>query len=75
MVNAPVGYGKTTLLLLWCIERSEAIVWTTLDAADDDPARLGTHLARAVKRLSDGLGVGLLCLACGVHGWRRPWTS
>jgi LuxR family transcriptional regulator, maltose regulon positive regulatory protein len=45
VVNAPVGYGKTTLLRLWCIERPEAVVWMTLDAADDDPVRLWTHLA------------------------------
>jgi ATP/maltotriose-dependent transcriptional regulator MalT len=26
LVNAPVGYGKTTFLRLWCIERREAVV-------------------------------------------------
>ena len=56
VVDAPVGYGKTTLLRLWCIERSEAVVWMTLDAADDDPVRLWTHLATAVERLGQGLG-------------------
>ena len=45
VVNAPVGYGKTSLLRLWCIERPEAGVWMTLDAADDDPVRLWTQLA------------------------------
>ena len=48
VVNAPAGYGKTTLLRSWCTERSEAVVWITLDAADDDPMRLWTHLATAV---------------------------
>ena len=67
VVNAPVGYGKTTLLRLWCIERSEAVVWLTLDAADDDPVRLWMHLATAVERLGDGLGRRTLtCL--GVRG-------
>ena len=56
MVNAPVGYGKTTLLRSWCIERPEAVIWMTLDAADDDPVRLWTHLATAVERLGEGLG-------------------
>jgi len=56
MVDAAVGYGKTTLLRLWCIERPEAVIWVTLDAADDDPVRLWTHLATAVERLGPGLG-------------------
>ena len=66
-MSAPVGYGKTTLLRLWCIERPEPVVWMTLDAADDDPVRLWMHLATAVDRLREGLGNGALtCL--GVRG-------
>ena len=67
MVDAAVGYGKTTLLRSWCIERPEAVIWMTLDAADDDPVRLWTHLATAVERLGEGLGGrALMCL--GVRG-------
>jgi LuxR family maltose regulon positive regulatory protein len=67
MVDAAVGYGKTTLLRSWCIERPEAVIWMTLDAADDDPVRLWTHLATAVERLGEGLGgSALMCL--GVRG-------
>ena len=67
VVNAPVGYGKTTLLRSWCIERPEAVIWMTLDAADDDPVRLWTHLATATERLGEGLGGrALMCL--GVRG-------
>ena len=67
VVNAPVGYGKTTLVRSWCIERPEAVIWMTLDAADDDPVRLWTHLATAVERLGEGLGRrALMCL--GVRG-------
>ena len=44
VINAPAGYGKTTLLRAWCIERQEPVIWLTLDAADDDPVRLWTHL-------------------------------
>ena len=67
VVNAPVGYGKTTLLRLWCIERPEAVIWMTLDAADDDPVRLWTHLATAVERLGQGLG-GPALMRLGVRG-------
>jgi LuxR family maltose regulon positive regulatory protein len=64
VVNAPVGYGKTTLLRSWCIERPEAVIWMTLDGADDDPVRLWTHLATAVERLGQGLGgEALMCLS------------
>ena len=51
VLNAAVGYGKTTLVRSWCIERPEAVIWVTLDSADDDPVRLWTHLATAVERL------------------------
>jgi LuxR family maltose regulon positive regulatory protein len=62
--DAPVGYGKTTLLRSWCIERPEPVTWLTLDAADDDPVRLWTHLATAVERLGEGLGAqALTCLS------------
>ena len=67
VVNAPLGYGKTTLLRLWCIERPEAVVWMTLDAADDDPVRLWTHLATAIERLGEGLGDQAL-MRLGVRG-------
>ena len=56
VIDAPVGYGKTTLLRSWCAERPEPVLWLTLDAADDDPVRLWTHLATAVERLGHGLG-------------------
>ncbi len=64
VLNAAVGYGKTTLVRSWCIERPEAVIWVTLDSADDDPVRLWTHLATAVERLGEGFGGrALSCLA------------
>ena len=57
VLDAPVGYGKTTLLRSWCAERAGA---GHLDDARwerrDDPGRLWTHLATGVTRLGDGLG-------------------
>ena len=67
VLNAAVGYGKTTLVRAWCVERPEAVIWVTLDSADDDPVRLWAHLATAVERLGEGLGRrALSCL--GVRG-------
>ena len=64
VLNAAVGYGKTTLVRSWCIDRPDAVIWLTLDAADDDPVRLWTHLATAVERLGDGFGRrALSCVA------------
>jgi ATP/maltotriose-dependent transcriptional regulator MalT len=56
VVDAAVGYGKTTLLRSWCAERPEPVIWMTLDGSDDDPVRLWTHLATGVERLGHGLG-------------------
>jgi LuxR family maltose regulon positive regulatory protein len=67
VLNATVGYGKTTLARSWCTERPEAVIWMTLDAADDDPVRLWTHLATAVERLGDGLGSDAL-MSLGARG-------
>ena len=64
VLNAAVGYGKTTLVRSWCVQRPEAVIWVTLDSADDDPVRLWAHLATAVERLGEGFGRrALSCLA------------
>jgi ATP/maltotriose-dependent transcriptional regulator MalT len=69
IVDAAVGYGKTTLLRTWCIERPEAVIWMTLDTADDDPVRLWTHLATAIERVGQGLGARAL-IGLGTRGAR-----
>jgi LuxR family transcriptional regulator, maltose regulon positive regulatory protein len=60
VLSAAVGYGKTSLARSWCTERPEPVIWLTLDAADDDPVRLWTHLATGVQRLGPGLGSAAL---------------
>ena len=40
----------------WCEESDGALAWVTLDAGDDEPARLWTYLATAVDRVREGLG-------------------
>ena len=67
VLDAGVGYGKTTLVRSWCIERPEPVIWMTLDPADDDPVRLWIHLATAVDRLGQGLG-GRALTRLGVSG-------
>jgi LuxR family maltose regulon positive regulatory protein len=51
LIEAPVGYGKTTLLNQW--RRTEEpdlpFAWVSLDKQDDDPARLWKHIVEAVR--------------------------
>ena len=52
LVDAPAGFGKTTLVAQW---RSSAIerrrfAWVSLDSGDDDPGRLWWHVVSALQR-------------------------
>jgi LuxR family maltose regulon positive regulatory protein len=52
LVDAPPGFGKTTLVAQW---RSSAIerrrfAWLSLDPGDDDPGRLWWHIVSALER-------------------------
>jgi LuxR family maltose regulon positive regulatory protein len=51
-VVAPAGYGKTTLLGLWAQDDDRPFAWLSLDAHDNDPIVLLTHLAVALDRIS-----------------------
>src|SRR4029077_20755212 len=56
LIDAPVGFGKTMLVQSWCAARSSGVAWVSLDAADNDPARLWTSVATAIDRVRSGLG-------------------
>jgi len=56
LVAAPAGYGKTTAVRAWCERSGTALAWVTLDAGDNDLARLWTYVATAVDRIRIGLG-------------------
>ncbi len=56
LVAAPPGYGKTTAVRAWCASSDRALAWVTLDAGDNDPARLWAYVATAVDRVREGLG-------------------
>src|SRR5215211_8731856 len=51
LIEAPVGYGKTTLLNQW--RRTEEpdlpFAWVSLDKQDNDPARLWKHIVGALR--------------------------
>ena len=53
-VEAPAGYGKSTLLSQWrehITERGIASGWLSLEAADNDPARFLSYLTAALAPL------------------------
>ena len=56
LVAAPAGYGKTTAVRAWSAGLDAAQAWVTLDAGDNDPARLWRYVATAVDRVRRGLG-------------------
>jgi len=52
LVDAPAGFGKTTLVAQWrasAIERRR-FAWVSLDSGDDDPGRLWWHVVSALER-------------------------
>lgn len=51
-VVAPAGYGKTTILALWAEADERPFAWLSLDADDNDPIVLLSHLAVALDRVS-----------------------
>jgi LuxR family maltose regulon positive regulatory protein len=52
LVDAPAGYGKTTLLAQWgqVAAASRPFAWISLDRGDDDPARLWQHVVCSLQR-------------------------
>ncbi len=50
LVAAPAGYGKTTAVAQWraSSDTSRAFAWVSLDAGDNDPARLWSHILQAL---------------------------
>lgn len=65
LVAAPAGFGKTTLLADWLAHVSEPaggvrVGWVSLDAGDNDLARLLVHVMAALE--AAGLGPGAAAL-------------
>jgi LuxR family maltose regulon positive regulatory protein len=52
LVDAPAGFGKTTLVAQWRCSPAEdrRFAWVSLDSGDDDPGRLWWHVVSALAR-------------------------
>ncbi len=51
VVSAPVGFGKTTLLVDWANHDGRAFAWVSLDHTDDDPVTLMRSIIAGVERV------------------------
>ena len=55
LIEAPVGYGKTTLLNQWLrteepdLGPNQPFAWVSLDKQDNDPTRLWKHIVEALR--------------------------
>ena len=58
LVDAPPGWGKTTLILDWLAadRRSERFAWLALDTRDNDSARFWTYVVAALRTVEPALG-------------------
>ena len=51
LLNAPAGYGKTTLLAWWQqADPRRPFAWVSLDEGDADPQRFWSYVGEAVRR-------------------------
>jgi LuxR family maltose regulon positive regulatory protein len=60
LVEAPAGFGKTTLIAQWRLSAAESrpFAWVSLDRGDNDPGRLWWHVAGALLSTCPGLSTG-----------------
>src|SRR5579864_8551665 len=59
LIEAPAGFGKTTLAAQWraCASQERPFAWVSLDRDDDDPGRLWWYIVHALQRACPALDV------------------
>ena len=62
LISAPAGFGKTTLLSEWAVERRPRmrIAWISLDKGDNDPLRFWCYVISALETIHAGVGTAVL---------------
>jgi LuxR family maltose regulon positive regulatory protein len=67
LVEAPAGFGKTTLLAQWqAAAGGGRVAWVSLDEGDNDPTRFWTYVVEALRTVEPGVG------AAALDALRRP---
>jgi LuxR family transcriptional regulator, maltose regulon positive regulatory protein len=56
LVEAPAGYGKSTLIAQWKAADPAPFAWVGLDASDNDPVRFWTYTLQAIAGVLPELG-------------------
>jgi LuxR family maltose regulon positive regulatory protein len=69
LLDAPAGWGKTTLLAEWAADAREtrSFAWFTVDAGDNDPVRFWGYVIEALRRQAPSVGTTSLA-PLGVRG-------
>lgn len=49
LLQAPAGYGKTTLLSQWFTRLKDPVAWLSIDNADNDPIRFWRYVVHTVS--------------------------
>lgn len=62
LISAPPGFGKTTLLAEWIPSGERCVIWDSLDAGDNDPARFWSYVIAALQMLNVRLGENVQAL-------------
>jgi LuxR family transcriptional regulator, maltose regulon positive regulatory protein len=61
LLDAPAGFGKTTLLTQWrAAVGSTRVAWVALDEGDNDPTRFWIYVIEALRTVQPGLGAAAL---------------
>jgi LuxR family maltose regulon positive regulatory protein len=78
LLDAPAGFGKTTLLAQWCTTEGEGrrVAWVSLDEGDNDPVRLWVYVVEAIRLVEPNAGAAALDAlqraSCDLHGEVLP---
>src|SRR5579859_5712933 len=59
LIEAPAGFGKTTLAAQWraCASEERPFAWVSLDRDDDDPGRMWSYIVHALQRACPALEI------------------
>lgn len=72
LISAPAGFGKTTLLCDWVLEKDLPTGWLSLDEEDNDFTRFLSYLIAALQNVHSGIEETSLALA---HTPQAPSTQ
>src|SRR5262245_31733867 len=61
LVDAPAGFGKTTLLAQWqAAAGGGRVAWVSVDEGDNDPTRFWVYVVEALRSVEPGVGASAL---------------